>query len=73
MRTDRPLRILQVVEATDAGVGRHALDLCAELRARDHDVHLVHSGQRMEARFEQRMLSIEGRSQPAPPGATPLV
>ena len=50
-----PLRILQVVEATFAGVGRHVMDLCKALLARGHEVHLAYSPLRMEGRFERSM------------------
>ena len=45
------LRILQVVEASFAGVGRHVIDLCAALLARGHEVHLAYSAVRIEERF----------------------
>jgi glycosyltransferase involved in cell wall biosynthesis len=51
----RPLRICHVVEATSAGVGRHALDLCEGLTDRGHSVHLVYSPLRADQRFLQRL------------------
>ncbi len=72
MQSDGPLRILQVVEATDAGVGRHVLDLCDELARRGHEVHLVYSGQRMEPRFARRMQGIAGLRQVDIPMRTSL-
>jgi glycosyltransferase involved in cell wall biosynthesis len=45
------LKVLQVVEASFAGVGRHVVDLCAALLARGHEVHLLYSPVRMERRF----------------------
>ncbi len=41
-------RILIVVEATDGGVGRHAVDLSAGLGARGHDVHTIYSPKRAD-------------------------
>lgn len=57
---DRPLRILQVIEATNGGVGRHVLDLCAELIARGHVVHVLYSPTRMKPDFESRMRGMPG-------------
>jgi glycosyltransferase involved in cell wall biosynthesis len=51
-RMGRPrLKVLEVVEATFAGVGRHVVDLCAGLLARGHEVHLAYSSLRMDQRF----------------------
>lgn len=50
-RNGHPRRILQIVEATNAGVGRHVTDLTAGLSARGHEVHLVYSPSRMDTRF----------------------
>ena len=47
----KQLRILQVVEATSAGVGRHVADLCAALLRRGHELHLAYSPLRMEEPF----------------------
>ena len=54
------LKVLQVVEATFAGVGRHVLDLCAELLARGHEVHLAYSEVRMEDRFQEGIRGLVG-------------
>ena len=54
------LRILQVVEATDYGVGRHVLDLCGGLAALGHDVHLVYSPIRSGPLFSDRLNNLKG-------------
>jgi glycosyltransferase involved in cell wall biosynthesis len=64
----RPRRILQVVEASFAGVGRHAVDLTAGLRARGHDVHLIYSPCRTDARFTAAVKSFAN-----PPGRVPTM
>ncbi|MFP4143755.1 MAG: glycosyltransferase family 4 protein [Phycisphaeraceae bacterium] len=51
----RPLRVLMVVEAALAGVGRHALDLCEHLLAGGHEPHLVYSPRRMDPPFAERL------------------
>lgn len=47
----QPRKILQIVEASAAGVGRHVIDLTTGLSARGHEVHLVYSLSRMDTRF----------------------
>ena len=54
------MRILQIVEATGGGVGRHGLDLCEKLVERGHEVHLAYSPRRMEPWFEERLDQAEG-------------
>jgi len=54
------LRILQIVEATGGGVGRHVLDLCERLLHSGHEVHLAYSDERMEDGFARRMRSMDG-------------
>jgi glycosyltransferase involved in cell wall biosynthesis len=54
----RRLRVLEVVEATSAGVGRHVADLCASLLARGHEVHLAYSRLRMEERFARTIAAL---------------
>lgn len=53
------MRILHVVEATEAGVGRHVLDLAEGLLARGHDVHLAYSPRRADAFFQERLLRLD--------------
>jgi glycosyltransferase involved in cell wall biosynthesis len=50
-----PLRVVEVVESTFAGVGRHVADLTEGLLERGHAVHLVYSTVRMEAYFRERI------------------
>ncbi len=45
------MRVLQHVEATSAGVGRHVVDLAEGLLDRGHEVHLVYSGIRADQIF----------------------
>ena len=52
------LKILEVVEATFAGVGRHVSDLCAALLARGHQVHLAYSSARIEDRFARAIAAL---------------
>lgn len=52
------MKLLFVVEASFAGVGRHVLDLAEALTARGHAVHLVYSPERAERRFLDRMASM---------------
>lgn len=42
------MKVLIVVEATDAGVGRHVIDLSAGLGQRGHDVHTLYSPNRAD-------------------------
>lgn len=62
MITDgRPLRILQVLEPSGGGSGRHFLDLCQGLKKRGHSVDAIFSPVRAEARFieELRALNLQ--------------
>src|SRR5688572_9617027 len=62
-RTDvtvRQLRVLQVVEAAGAGVGRHVLDLCEGLRDAGHLVHLIYSPARVDRLFASRLAALSG-------------
>jgi hypothetical protein len=45
------LKILLVLEASGAGVGRHVIDLARELDCQGHTVHLIYSGHRMDGAF----------------------
>ncbi|MDO9415987.1 glycosyltransferase family 4 protein [Pararhizobium sp.] len=45
------LRLLQVLEPSGGGSGRHFLDLCAGLKARGHHVHAIYSPVRAEQGF----------------------
>jgi glycosyltransferase involved in cell wall biosynthesis len=54
------VRILHVVEATEAGVGRHVLDLAEGLLSRGHEVHLAYSPRRADGFFRDRVSRLEG-------------
>lgn len=58
----RTLRILQIIEATTTGVGRHALDLCQGLCDRGCEVHLVHSPRRMDQLFSRRLAALQAET-----------
>ena len=47
----RPLNILQVLEPSGGGSGRHFVDLCGELARRGHRVTAIYSPRRAEQRF----------------------
>jgi glycosyltransferase involved in cell wall biosynthesis len=54
----RQMRLLQVLEPSGGGSGRHFLDLCRGLAARGHVVHAVYSPVRAEKRFVQELQAI---------------
>lgn len=56
----RPLRVLQVVEATLTGVGRHCLDLCAGLAGRGCEVHLIYSPVRLDRGVTRLLDGLRG-------------
>ncbi len=56
--TSRPLRILQVLEPSGGGSGRHFLDLCRGLVARGHHVEAVYSPLRAEETFLRELKAI---------------
>ncbi len=56
----KSLRLVQVVESTFAGVGRHVADLAEALLERGHEVHLVYSTVRMETYFRERIGALKG-------------
>jgi glycosyltransferase involved in cell wall biosynthesis len=53
MSAPGPLRTLQVIEATGAGVGRHVRALSAFLRDEGHDVTVAYAPARMDAEFRR--------------------
>lgn len=56
--TDR-LRIVQIIEATLGGTGRHVLDIIEALYSRHiTDVHLIHSLHRADATYQRRMAGL---------------
>jgi glycosyltransferase involved in cell wall biosynthesis len=52
------MKLLQLVEATAAGVGRHVIDLTDGLLARGHEVHLFYSDVRSDAVFNEDLRRI---------------
>jgi glycosyltransferase involved in cell wall biosynthesis len=63
----RPLRVLQIVESSSGGTGRHVIDLCGGLAGRGCDVHLLYSTGRIDRLFAERMAQLVGvRSAPVP-------
>jgi glycosyltransferase involved in cell wall biosynthesis len=51
--TRRPTRILEVVEACEAGVGRHVSALCKGLVARDQEVTVAYAPYRVDKAFQR--------------------
>ncbi len=49
------LKVLQICEATNAGVGRHTMDLCGGLVDADCDVHLLYSTGRIDDAFRHQL------------------
>jgi glycosyltransferase involved in cell wall biosynthesis len=54
------LNIAFVIETSGGGSGRHLLDLAEGLIGRGHNVHVIYSQVRAEARFEAALKSIDG-------------
>ena len=52
------LGILQVLEPSGGGSGRHFIDLCRGLQARGHAVHAVYSPVRAEPRFLEELTAL---------------
>ncbi|PZU87139.1 MAG: glycosyltransferase family 1 protein [Shinella sp.] len=57
--TTSPLRILQVLEPSGGGSGRHFVDLCAGLKSRGHAVTAVYSPVRAEERFVAELEALD--------------
>ena len=55
----RALRILQVLEPSGGGSGRHFLDLCLGLQQRGHHVEAVYSPVRAEESFVRELKSLD--------------
>jgi glycosyltransferase involved in cell wall biosynthesis len=64
------LKILLLVEACGAGVGRHTLDLARNLAAA-HDVHLVYSPRRADRAFLQGVAGLRAHALPMHRGPHP--
>lgn len=58
-KTSRHMRLLQVLEPSGGGSGRHFIDLCRGMKARGHDVHAVYSPVRAESRFVEELSSLD--------------
>lgn len=56
--THLPLRILQVLEPSGGGSGRHFLDLCGALAERGHHVAAIYSPTRAEERFVRELQAL---------------
>lgn len=54
----RPLNILQVLEPSGGGSGRHFIDLCNELARRGHKVTAIYSPRRAEQRFIDELTAL---------------
>lgn len=54
-----PLKILEVLEPSGGGSGRHFVDLCAGLKDRGHMVTAVYSPVRAEARFVRELMGLD--------------
>ncbi|MCM2473880.1 glycosyltransferase family 4 protein [Rhizobium sp. CG5] len=52
------LKLLQVLEPSGGGSGRHFLDLCKALNGRGHDVTAVYSPLRAEPRFVEELQAL---------------
>lgn len=57
-RSVRQLRLMEVLEPSGGGSGRHFIDLCRGMQARGHIVHAVYSPVRAEARFVDELASL---------------
>lgn len=55
---ERPLSILQVLEPSGGGSGRHFIDLCGGLGARGHQVTAIYSPLRAEERFVSELKAL---------------
>ncbi|MCB1444994.1 MAG: glycosyltransferase family 4 protein [Rhizobiaceae bacterium] len=54
----RPLKILEVLEPSGGGSGRHFVDLCGALAGRGHRVTAVYSPRRAEPRFVEELTAL---------------
>lgn len=52
------LRVLQICEATNAGVGKHTIDLVAGLVPAGCDVHLLYSTERIDDAFREGLAQL---------------
>jgi glycosyltransferase involved in cell wall biosynthesis len=54
----RPLHILQILEPSGGGSGRHFIDLCGELARLGHSVTAIYSPRRAEQRFVEELKAL---------------
>lgn len=54
------MRLLHIVEATFAGVGRHVLDVARAQFDQGHEVHVIYSPRRMSTAFEMERQQAKG-------------
>lgn len=59
IRSPRPLRLLQILEPSGGGSGRHFIDLCRGMQARGHSVHAIYSPVRAEERFVAELTALD--------------
>lgn len=57
-RNPRAMRLMEVLEPSGGGSGRHFIDLCRGMQARGHIVHAVYSPVRAEPRFVDELASL---------------
>jgi glycosyltransferase involved in cell wall biosynthesis len=58
-RNPRAMRLMQVLEPSGGGSGRHFIDLCRGMQARGHVVHAVYSPLRAEERFVEELQALD--------------
>ena len=58
-KSETPLDILEVLEPSGGGSGRHFVDLCGGLKARGHRVTAVYSPVRAEERFVRELMALD--------------
>jgi glycosyltransferase involved in cell wall biosynthesis len=56
----RPLRVLEIVESSGGGTGRHVLDLAEGLAAHGCNVHVLYSPRRADRLFLERVARLSG-------------
>lgn len=58
-KAPRKMRLLQILEPSGGGSGRHFIDLCRGMQARGHVVHAVYSPVRAEERFVEELNGLD--------------
>ena len=54
----RPLKILEILEPSGGGSGRHFIDLCGGLASRGHSVTAIYSPRRADDRFVEELAAL---------------